>query len=185
MLLIRSHFFKLCISYSMTLNPEDLFSIFSRASPRQDWKTACLFSTDVPSFHNECNGHFPLRLLPRCPTDLNIGPCPSFREHAKLLLMSHYGNMPACFTVPGDHKLGGCDWKIITSRKWPWGMWSNNILMWFHGQNISISMEAGEIKPHITTFPSQGTQNTVCGTPMAVNTDWEKYWISKIAMFKY
>lgn len=48
-------------------------------------------------------------------------------------------------------------------------MISNNILMWFHGQNISISTEAGEIKLHITAFPPQGTQNTVCGTPMAVN----------------
>lgn len=48
-------------------------------------------------------------------------------------------------------------------------MQSNNILMWFHGQNISISTEAGEIKLHITTFPLQGTQNTVGGTSMAVN----------------
>lgn len=54
-------------------------------------------------------------------------------------------------------------------------MWSNNILMWFHGQDISISMEAGEIKLHITASPQKGTQILcVAHLWLWINTDWVK-----------
>lgn len=59
-------------------------------------------------------------------------------------------------------------------------MISNNILIWFHGQDISISMEAEEIKLHITAFPHrEHTILCVAYLRPGINTDWKKYWISK------